>query len=109
MLRSLTTNGQRPNTPEQIGDRMRKARLATGASQTDIGDALEISRQTVIDWEKNHRRPSKIAVFAWAHVTGCDFEWLWTDEPTANPELPLWRKGARRLNGALGPFTPMVA
>lgn len=110
MLRKLTTSGDRPDRPITIGDKMRMARHATGADQASVGAALDVSRQTVIDWERGHRRPSEIAVFAWAHVTGADFEWLWNDEDTTvQSEFPLRRKGRSRRDGARGLFTPMVA
>lgn len=71
------------HAPEfQIGDRMRKARRSTGATMAEIADVLNVSRQTIHDWENGRRRPSKIAVFAYAAVTTSDFEWLWgEDEP----------------------------
>lgn len=79
MLKRLTTPGETIEIKITMGDKMRRARVAAGAQQTEMAEALDISRQTVIDWELGHRRPSKIAVFAWAHVTGVDFEWLWND------------------------------
>lgn len=37
---------------------------------------LEVSRQTIIDWEGNKREPSVPVLFAWSHITGTDYSWL---------------------------------
>ncbi len=80
MLKELRAGGRTPVIPQTIGDRMREARKGVGAKQTDIADALEISRATVLDWEGNKRKPSKIAIVAWAMVTGTSSEWIETGQ-----------------------------
>jgi DNA-binding XRE family transcriptional regulator len=75
-FRPLEAAGSVPTVVVQIGDRMRRARIEVGAQQTDMAAALEVSRQTIIDWETNKRKPSVPVMFAWAHITGVDYTWL---------------------------------
>lgn len=82
MLKELKAGGRTPVIPETIGKRMRDARRSTGATQAELAEALDISRQTVWDWENDKRAPSKIAVVAWAMVTGVGSEWILTGEGT---------------------------
>lgn len=80
MLKELKAGGRTPVIPVTIGNRMRDARRSTGATQAELAEALDISRQTVWDWENDKRAPSKIAVVAWAMVTGVGSDWLLTGE-----------------------------
>lgn len=82
MLKELKAGGRTPRITVTIGDRMREARKSTGASQGELAEVLEVSRQTIHDWETDKRRPSKIAIVAWAMVTGVGSEWLLTGEGT---------------------------
>lgn len=76
MLQDLKVSGRTPSVTITTGDRMREARKSTGASQIEIAKALDVSRQTIIDWETSKRAPSKIAVLAYALATGVSSEWL---------------------------------
>lgn len=59
-----------------LGDRLAKSRHGAGLSQQQIADALLVSRQTVINWEKGHRPPTRRKIEAWARVTNVDPDWL---------------------------------
>lgn len=82
MLKELKAGGRTPRITVTIGDRMREARKSTGATQGELAEALEVSRQTIHDWETDKRAPSKIAIVAWAMDTGVSSEWLLTGEGT---------------------------
>lgn len=86
MLQKLQAGGRTPVIPQTIGDRMREARRDVGAKQTEMAEALEISRQTVLDWERGKRIPSKIAIVAWAMVTGVSSDWLISGQGDARSE-----------------------
>lgn len=89
MLREFESIGEVPKQPSTIGYRMKLARARAQAQQRDLIKALEVSRQTVYDWESDRRRPPKVAIFAWAWLTGCDFEWLWTGKASEGTESTL--------------------
>lgn len=59
-----------------LGDRLAKSRHGAGLSQQQIADHLLVSRQTVINWEKGHRPPTRRKIEAWARVTNVDPDWL---------------------------------
>lgn len=85
-IRQLKTDGGIPTRPpETLGERMRIARLATEAYQGDIAKVLEVSRQTVNDWETDKRVPSVAILYAWASITDCSLEWLRHGTPVEKP------------------------
>lgn len=69
-----------------IADRLRKARELTGMDQGQFADALEISRQSVGNYESGRRVPRGIYLRAWAHATGVPVEWLETGNAPAEAE-----------------------
>ncbi len=44
-------------TASNFGPRLRKLRLARGLSQTELGDAIGISKRMVVHWEKDGSVP----------------------------------------------------
>lgn len=74
--RPLIAAGTVPVIEHLVGDRMRQARKNVKADQAAMASILEVSRQTIIDWETNKRKPSVPVMFAWAHITGVDMQWL---------------------------------
>lgn len=85
-IRQLKTDGGIPaRPPETLGERMRIARLATDAYQGDIAKVLEVSRQTVNDWETDKRAPSVAILYAWASITDCSLDWLRYGSPVEKP------------------------
>lgn len=91
---TLTVTGAIPSMVVQVGDRMRQARVAAGAQQTEMAQVLEVSRQTIIDWEGNKRVPSVPVLFAWAHITNVDYTWLRYGE---SPKIPHSSSGVLAL------------
>jgi transcriptional regulator with XRE-family HTH domain len=61
-----------------MGDRLRKAREDAGYSQTEMADALGVSRSTISNAELGIRTPLRITLRAWAAETGVPVEWLET-------------------------------
>lgn len=88
-----------------LGDRMAKARRHAGLEQSDLADALGVSRPLVSKWEHDLREPTAKQVLRWAEVTAVPAAWLlgispsrWTasadlidvsdPDPDAQPSLP---------------------
>ncbi|MCB4209178.1 helix-turn-helix domain-containing protein [Arthrobacter sp. UM1] len=70
-----------------IGDRLRKARELAGFDQGQLANALDISRNTVSNYEKGNVEPRKIVLKAWSFTTGVSLTWLETGvAPSPNGE-----------------------
>ena len=55
-------------------------------SQGDLAEAIEVSRETVSNYEHGHTKPRRITLRLWALATGVDSQWLETGEvPTPRP------------------------
>lgn len=54
-----------------LGERIRAAREASGWTQQQLGDALDISSQAVSQWEKNKTKPSLSALVRLSNELGC--------------------------------------
>ena len=67
-----------------IGDRIKKARLAAGLSQSELAKRMGISTNGVCQWEKGRRAPKVETVYKIAECIGCSpFDILATgDEET---------------------------
>lgn len=59
-----------------LGDRIRKAREAAGLEQTDLADALYMSRAAVSAWENGHTKPNTRKLVVIADVCGVPASWL---------------------------------
>ncbi len=59
-----------------IGHLMRIAREEAGFEVREMADRLDISTSTVIRYEKGRSRPKRLALKAWAEVTGVPLWWL---------------------------------
>ena len=46
-----------PTLNKKLGQRIREARIASGFSQEDLGDALKLTRSSVSLWEKGRSEP----------------------------------------------------
>jgi len=53
---------------KKLGQRIRDARIASGFSQEDLGDALQLTRSSVSLWEKGRSVPEDINLKALADV-----------------------------------------
>lgn len=79
-----------------MGDRLRKAREDAGLSQSEMADALGVSRSTVSNAELGIRVPLKITMRAWAEVAQVPVEWLRTGHIETTPARPRSRAQGRR-------------
>ncbi len=70
-----------------MGDRLTKARKVAGLSQTEMAEAIDISRRSVGSYESGESEPKRHVVLAWAMATGVDGFWLLTGE-APDPDGP---------------------
>jgi transcriptional regulator with XRE-family HTH domain len=64
------------NGESTLGQRLRKARIAAGLSQEDVGDGLGVTRSAISQWEKEQTTPGSDKLVAAAEMLGVDIEWL---------------------------------
>lgn len=71
-----------------IHDRLRKARDRVGLDQQTLGDEIDVSRNTVVNYENaSTKRLKAIVLKQWALRTGVPYEWLTTgEEPPQAPD-----------------------
>lgn len=69
-----------------LGDRLRKARESAGMSSSDMAATLDVSRNTIGNYESGRTHPATLAIRAWALATGVREEWL-RARPDANHGL----------------------
>jgi transcriptional regulator with XRE-family HTH domain len=75
-----------------LGDRMAKARRASGVSSYAMAAHLGVSRNTIGRWENGHTTPTKSVVIVWSQVTGAPIDWLAGDDldgPFPTADLPI--------------------
>jgi transcriptional regulator with XRE-family HTH domain len=75
----MSTSTERLNRPDlawTMGDRMAKARKVLGLTQAEMADRLEVSRQSVVNYENDHTRPYRRTLRQWAEITGVTTEWI---------------------------------
>ena len=61
-----------------VADRLRKSREAAGLEQVELAERIEVSRQTVGNYENRRVQPQKTTIMLWALVTGVPVQWLRT-------------------------------
>lgn len=59
-----------------MGERITEARKAKGMSQTDLADAMGVSRQSVSKWELNESTPEVEKLPCLAGILGVSLDWL---------------------------------
>jgi len=64
----------------QLASRIRYARKRLKLTQTDIGDALGITMQSVAQWESGRASPSSSNLRRLADLLGVSLEWLGSDK-----------------------------
>ena len=64
-----------------LGDRLAKARRAAGISSQEMAEALEITRNTVGNYEHGRTIPGRAMIMAWAAITNAPIEWLLDLDP----------------------------
>jgi transcriptional regulator with XRE-family HTH domain len=77
-------------TKKKIGQRIRQARIASGFSQEDLGDALGVTRSSVSLWEKGRSFPDESNLTNLAEVLKVPQAYLETGvgKPPVRKELP---------------------
>ena len=84
--------------PGAIGERIRKARLARGLTQAELGKKIGVSQRMVTYYEVRGVSPTPELLVKLAHVLGIPVEELVGQKPGTNPpsEAPesvhLWRR-----------------
>lgn len=71
-----------------MGDRLRKAREVTGLGASEFADVIGVSRNTVTNYERDHVKPRRVVLNAWALRTGVPLSWLETGRAPTDPERP---------------------
>lgn len=61
-----------------VADRLRKARIAAGLEQAELARDIDVSRNTVHNYETEKVAPRRIVLRAWALRTGVPLEWIET-------------------------------
>jgi transcriptional regulator with XRE-family HTH domain len=69
-----------------VGDRLKKAREATGRTQFEFGEEIGLSRGIVANLETDTTPAKKPIIVAWAFATGVDLHWLLTGEELPEPD-----------------------
>lgn len=64
-----------------LQDRLRKAREYAGLQQSELAADLDISRNTVSNYEAGRVEPRRIVMRVWAMRCGVDFQWMETGLP----------------------------
>lgn len=70
-----------------MADRLRKAREVSDLDQTELAQRIDVSRQTISNYESGRVAPRKIVLKQWALATGVPLEWIETGHaPTGNDD-----------------------
>jgi transcriptional regulator with XRE-family HTH domain len=72
-----------------LGENIYKHRSARNWSQTDLAEALEVSRQSISKWENNMATPDLDKVIRMGQIFGVTLDELVFDKPAAVPEQPV--------------------
>lgn len=59
-----------------LGDRLRKARIQAGLSQSELADDLGISQRSISVYEADEHPPKRPVLVSWALRCGVDLSWL---------------------------------
>lgn len=59
-----------------MGDRLRKAREASGLDQSTLAERIDVSRRTISNYETERVEARMIVLKQWALATGVDLSWL---------------------------------
>lgn len=83
-------------TKRKLGQRIRQARVASGFSQEDLGDALGVTRSSVSLWEKGRSFPDEAKLEVLAQVLKVPQAYLETGNGKAPVKQALPESGYRR-------------
>ena len=97
MLRTKTAN-----TP---AERMTRARTWIGLDQTEMGEILGYSRNTISNWERGISDPPFTVMMKWGEITGRSLDWIArgdeSEEAPADAEASRLTVGETRLRNFL--------
>ncbi|WP_130866646.1 helix-turn-helix domain-containing protein [Acidipropionibacterium timonense] len=80
-------------------DRLRKAREFAGLDQTELADAMGVSRASISASERGLSQPRRLTVRAWAMACGVPASWLETGQaPHPEDEGPGGLRARRDSN-----------
>lgn len=85
-----------------LGDRLAKSRRAADLTRAQMAERLNVSDQSIRNWESDVKDPRLVHLRAWANVTGVRLAWLTDGEEPA--EMPPGGGGGPR--GPVGPPSP---
>ena len=76
---------------KSLGARLRKARINADLTQADVANRIEVSAQTVGNWEAGRNEPDETAIESLAVLYGVPSEEITdpADDPLVNPEILL--------------------
>lgn len=72
-----------------LGQRLKDQRLAAGYSQEKLAETLLVSRQTIINWEKDRNLPDLANLSRLADLYQLSLDELCGQEKAVQPALPL--------------------
>jgi phage repressor protein C with HTH and peptisase S24 domain len=102
-------------------DRIKELRTSLHLKQSEFAEKVEVSEQTVRDWEKGRNSPNKTSIKTISEVFGVNFDWLLTGEggmfiqPPLDPEkdfvyIPMFQDiSAAAGSGATVPAIEVVS
>ncbi|MGX7679111.1 helix-turn-helix transcriptional regulator [Jatrophihabitans sp. DSM 45814] len=61
-----------------VADRLRKSREFAGLDQGSLAEAIEVSRNTISNYESGRVTPRRIVLRQWSLRTGVPLEWIET-------------------------------
>lgn len=71
-----------------IGDNIKKYRLASEMSQAKLGELLSVTNQTISSWEKNRTEPNIVQVEQMSQILKCRKSDLLGTSPDVPPIAP---------------------
>lgn len=71
--------------PAVIGERLVRARLALGLTQSELADAAGIGRNTYNQWERGKGRPGLGEALKLCDKFGLTLDWIYRGDPSGLP------------------------
>ena len=68
---------------QEVGERIRRARIAKGISQRGLGNMIGLSDNACVHWETGRALPNLRHITALAEVLGVSFACLWAGDESA--------------------------
>ena len=87
------------SSPQTLGERLRRIRIAWGWSQGRFAEALGSNQRLVSHWERDIVKPSGAALTAISSLIGMTTEALLTGKGFTIPDIPAGVEGVNREKG----------